>query len=142
MTEKIITKKIPEETFYDKIRIIRNTLESNTKNILNMFERINTEVLTPPLTQTLGGVSLEYLKNAYKKIPLEILKHTPQERQEYVINERNKIIKEELGPAYETLARLIKTKNKEETILDVCKIVFWKCLNKENYLEDKISKHI
>lgn len=116
MTEKVI----PEQDFYSKLRSI---LYQNTKNIENMWERICTEVKTPD----------------YPHLPTE---KEINERLDCVVRERNKIIREELRTSYTTLANLIKTGEKEEVILDLCKLVLSKWLDKEKFLEDKIGKYI
>jgi len=122
--------KIPE-SLEEKIEIL---LFQYQEQIYRTWERITHEIHTPPLMS--ANWPIEKLRKQYPKVRITILKQTAKQRKEYIKQERDKIITEELSNLYTELNKIRETNLLK--LMDLTRLLTWDWDNRKDNIQECI----
>lgn len=109
----------------------------NKEAIYRTWARIENEVHTPQFLDRYE--TIEKLKTKHPEIPEEVLRHTPEQRKEYVIKTRNEIIMQELGSLHKKINEALHKEVSIEDLLGITRIILWE---RPDYLKDLLNKYV
>lgn len=108
------------------INEVKKIFEKYEDNITRMWSRIDNEIKTPIVEYT----NLE-----------DDLKKKVAERKGYVIRERDRIVIDELGEAFEEVKKIVP-KITIEGMMSLSKIILWGKKDKDDYWEGKLANYL